>query len=160
MQKNEPPLRRDKFKVVFDTGVILQGALSDTGPAGRCLRLLDDAAVEAYINPALRSEYETVLTRDSLRMRFSALTQQRIDTALLRFDTEAKMVALPSPSSVQFPRDPKDEPSLNIAFHTQADFIVTRDNDLLDIANFRTTRLVDPVTFLRLYAEQELEKTQ
>ena len=56
---------------------------------------------------------------------------------------------------LQYPRDPKDEPILNLAIQEQADFIVTRDKDLLDLDYSRDFRLlypylrvVDPLTFV------------
>ena len=53
-------------------------------------------------------------------------------------------------------RDPKDEPYLNLAIATDASYLVSRDNDLLDLmtdSEFRTQhpdlKILDPVAFLR-----------
>jgi predicted nucleic acid-binding protein len=55
---------------------------------------------------------------------------------------------------------------LNLAIEAQADFIVTRDNDLLDLMRwdtetgrefqkrFRSLRILDPVAFLKLVEQQ------
>lgn len=49
-------------------------------------------------------------------------------------------------------RDPKDEPYLNLAAHSQADYLVSRDRDLLEAdaiaKKMPTLRIVDPVAFL------------
>ena len=57
-------------------------------------------------------------------------------------------------------RDPKDEPYLNLAIATKTSFIVSRDNDLLDLMRwdqaegrefqkrFRFLRVVTPEAFL------------
>ena len=56
-----------------------------------------------------------------------------------------------------FPRDPKDEPYINLALAANADYLVTRDNDLLDLMNdsdfrqqFPGLTILDPVAFLRV----------
>jgi predicted nucleic acid-binding protein len=60
-------------------------------------------------------------------------------------------------------RDVDDEPYLNLAIEVQADYLVSRDNDLLDLVNpttadavafqrrfsFSFVKIVDPVAFLK-----------
>ena len=57
---------------------------------------------------------------------------------------------------MEFPRDPNDEPILNLAIQEQADYIIARDKDLFDLGksnDFRLLypylRIVDPVEFLQ-----------
>lgn len=144
-----------KLRVIFDTGVILQAAISDSGagPASRILRLVSADRLEVFISPRLRSEYEMVLYRDAIRAKKPILTDT-VAEELLRFVDETALLAHPVPPYVNFHRDPKDEPILNLAIHIQADFIVARDKDLLDLKDsVKGIRIVDPVTFLRLYEE-------
>ena len=61
-----------------------------------------------------------------------------------------------------YPRDPKDEPQLNLAIEVQADYLISRDNDLLDLMDwhreegrafqkrFRFLKVVTPEEFLRV----------
>jgi len=65
------------------------------------------------------------------------------------------------PKRFELPRDPGDEPYLNLAIETGARFLVTRDRDLLDLmrwdteegrnfqSRFPDLRILDPVAFLR-----------
>jgi uncharacterized protein len=65
------------------------------------------------------------------------------------------------PALFPFERDPDDEPYLNLAVHAAAQYLVTRDRDLLDLAEPRTDaarqlkrtcpglRVLDPVKLLR-----------
>lgn len=67
----------------------------------------------------------------------------------------------PVPVRFRFPRDPDDEPYLNLAVHGHAHYLVTRDRDLLDLADSTTDeakdllricpglRVLDPVGLLR-----------
>lgn len=64
------------------------------------------------------------------------------------------------PQVVKFPRDPHDEPYLDLAAAARADFLVTRDRDLLDLTTGHSTdakefrqrfpvlKIVDPVELL------------
>jgi putative PIN family toxin of toxin-antitoxin system len=45
-------------------------------------------------------------------------------------------------------RDPKDDKFLELAMSAEAEAIITRDRDLLDLDPFRGIRLFDPQTFV------------
>lgn len=61
-----------------------------------------------------------------------------------------------------YPRDPDDEPYLNLAIEVGADYLISRDNDLLDLMKwekeegrefqkrFRFLKIVSPEEFLRV----------
>lgn len=58
-------------------------------------------------------------------------------------------------SYIQFPRDPNDEPILNLAIQVKADYLVERDRDLLDLGQsayfrllFPFIKIVDPLVFV------------
>ncbi len=66
------------------------------------------------------------------------------------------------PNILRYLRDPNDAPYLNLAIETKAVFLVSRDNDLLDLMTdytdeskdfrrrFRKIKIVDPVKFLQI----------
>ncbi len=85
------------------------------------------------------------------------------DDAVQRFIAaieELARIFLEVPRILQFDRDPKDEPYLNLAVATGASYLVTRDKDLLDLADASTPdgkrlrhhtpklRIVEPRAFL------------
>ncbi len=61
-----------------------------------------------------------------------------------------------------YPRDPNDEPFLNLAIEVEADYLISRDPDLLDLMKwekeegrtfqqrFRFLKIVTPVEFLQM----------
>ena len=60
------------------------------------------------------------------------------------------------PAVYRLHRDPDDEPIVNLAIATQAAFLVSRDQDLLDLMNDEEFRkaypdltILDPVAFLK-----------
>ena len=62
----------------------------------------------------------------------------------------------------EYQRDPDDEPYINLAIEAEADFIISRDSDLLDLMNwkqpngrafqrrFRSLKIVSPIEFLKI----------
>lgn len=150
-------------RVVFDCVVCLQGATRETGPAGACFRLLREGHVTAYLSPATLAEVSEVLHRPKSRKRFKTLTAERVDEFLRELQNAA--VLLESvPQAFTYPRDPVDEPYVNLALAAGANYLVTWDNDLLDLmgddpgsgdfrARFPGLVILTPVAFLREMAK-------
>lgn len=59
-----------------------------------------------------------------------------------KIETEAALIKN-VPTEYRFDRDPKDEPYLNLAIVTNAIFLVSRDNDLLDLMRVETPEAQD-----------------
>lgn len=151
--------------VIFDTGCVLQAAINPAGPAADALDLLDQGRIVVYVSSRLRSEFEDVLTRPTIRAKNRLITDAQVEAGLARFDSRAVLVPNPPPY-VSYPRDPDDEPVLNLAIHVGADYIITRDRDLLDLMDsdrpegrsfrrrFPRLRILDPVAFLEVMRQQ------
>lgn len=72
------------------------------------------------------------------------------------------------PPSFKYERDPKDEMIVDLAAVCKADYIVSRDKDLLDLMTnfdaeskefrqkFRLLKVVAPAEFLKIIAEKDL----
>jgi predicted nucleic acid-binding protein len=60
------------------------------------------------------------------------------------------------PAYVAFERDPEDEMVLNLAIHLEADFIVSKDRDLLDLS--RTSGWQTAYPTIRIIPPEELRK--
>ena len=138
---------------VYDTGIFLQAALNSKGPAARIFALLEAGLIILYISPRLRHEIEDVLYRPALRTKYPRLTDQIVTGILDRLDSLARMVPN-APLHFALPRDRKDEPILNLAIHIRADYLVSRDRDLLDLnqdaifkAAYPFLSVLDPAAF-------------
>src|SRR5438309_11800740 len=91
--------------VVFDTGIVLQAAINPRGPAAAAIDLFDQERVLLYISPRLRSEWEDVLMRPSLRAKNPRITDAQVAAALQHFDSKAILV--PNPALyIVYSRDP------------------------------------------------------
>ncbi len=72
------------------------------------------------------------MNRPNIRSKFSVLTPQYIEAFLLKIQYAAKFID-EVPHLYSHRRDPNNEPYINLAIVTQANYLVSRDNDLLDL---------------------------
>lgn len=148
-------------RAVFDCMVFLQGAGRPNGPAGACLRLIDEGKVTLCVSTDILAEARDVLTRPKTQKRFPSLTPDWVTKFVQDIERKAALVG-EVPKVFSLARDPKDEPYLNLAIATASRYLVSRDKDLLDLMNdsdFRTRypalTILDAVAFLRAIAQQE-----
>jgi putative PIN family toxin of toxin-antitoxin system len=148
-----------KPRVVLDCVVCLQGAARETGPAGACFRLMEEGAVTVCVNAQVLTAVKDVLTRPKVCQHFKTLTADRVDAFLRKLQTWALFVD-PVPEVFTYPRDPDDQPYVNLAVAAGAKYLVTWDNDLLDLmadnpegtafrGRFPGLVILTPVAFLR-----------
>lgn len=156
-------------KVVFDCMVYLQAAAREESPAAACLRLAENHLVQLFVSSDILDEIEDVLSRPNIRARFSELTDETVTAFVERLRKTAELVGR-VPKRFTFTRDVNDEPYLNLAIEVQADYLISRDNDLLDLMNpgtadgdelherFPSLKILDPVAFLKEKIEQTLSE--
>ncbi len=155
----------DPPRVVFDCNVGLQAMLG-VGPAFRCFEFVDTGRVVLLSSPATFTGLRDVLTRPKLLKKYPQLTHERASAFLNLFVKRATLIDM-VPHAVDFPRDRKDEPYLDLAVAQHASYIVTRDqNHLLNFAVESTPEanefrriypwllIVDPVAFIAAIARQ------
>jgi putative PIN family toxin of toxin-antitoxin system len=102
------------------------------------------------------AEVREVLERPRVRAKNPAVTDETTRELLDRLARIATKVA-DVPSLFSLPRDPDDEPYVNLALAADADYLVTRDRDLLDLMNdpgFRASHprliILNPVALLQV----------
>lgn len=141
------------ISAVFDCMVYLQAAVNDQSPAYACLELAESSQVRLFVSPAVLVELQDVLSRPALQKKFPQLTPSRVRLFLRKLLAVA-IAGKADDCGVQL-RDPDDLPYLNLAISENAEYLVTRDKDLLDLMsdpNFRDRfallKVVDPVGFL------------
>ena len=139
-------------RVVFDCMIFLQAAARRASPSGACLALAEQGLLELYVSPAILAEFRDVIGRPQIRTKFRQLTDDVVAEFIARIERIAVRVDEVG-TGITLVRDPKDEPYLNLAAHSQADYLVSRDRDLLEGADtiaktMPNLRIVDPVAFL------------
>jgi putative PIN family toxin of toxin-antitoxin system len=149
----------DKPRVVFDCKVLLQAAAREKSAAAKCLNLAESGLVQVYVSREVLAEAEDVLNRPEIRSHFPDLSDEIVGAFLKRLLKHSTLVRR-VPKKFSYPRDEGDEPYINLAVAAGADYIISRDRDLLDLMTghsdeckefrqrFRPLRVVEPIEFL------------
>ncbi len=134
------------MRVVFDTNVLIAAFLTE----GVCSKLLVRARrreFELYLSEDIILEFER-----NLRKKFSFSSAEIKDARSVLVEASGKIVAIVS-SVVPVCGDPEDDKILACAKQTDADYLVTGDQDLLVIDPYGRTRIVTPRNFENLFED-------
>lgn len=160
--------KRPRLGVVFDCNILLQAVARKTGPAGTCLRLAEEGFLRLLLSEEILTEVSEVLKRPTIRSRYPELTYEIVDEFLKALRNIAEITG-EVPRRFSYPRDIDDEPYLNLAIETEANYLVSRDKDLLDLMTghddsckefrqrFRSLTVIEPVEFLKEVRRYEAE---
>lgn len=128
----------------------------------------ESGLIQLCVSREVLAEAEDVLNRPKIWGRFPDLSDEIVGAFLKRLQKFSVLVRRVQ-KKFSYPRDEDDEPYINLAVAAGADFIISRDRDLLDLMTghtdeckvfrqrFRPLRVVEPVEFLRLIEEMEGE---
>lgn len=145
--------------VVVDCNVFVQAAANQKSHAARILDLLDEGKITLYVSNLILAEARYVLNRSDVRASLRKLTDVAVEALFERLDQSATLIKQ-VPRRFVYPRDPKDEPYINLAVEMKADYLVSHDNDLLDLMKwekeegrefqkrFRFLKILTPENFL------------
>ena len=131
------------ISAVFDTNTLLQGILSANGPAGQCIKFVDDGRIQLYFSQKTFEELQDVISRPLLRKKFPVLSSKRAEI-IIRTAAENSIFISAPPNIFSLERDKDDEKFIDLAVAAQADHVVTRDRDLLDLIETRDFRDLYP----------------
>jgi putative PIN family toxin of toxin-antitoxin system len=136
--------------------ILYQATVNTAGPAAKLLRQLEAGQFILYVSDEILDEARDVLSRPKLRAKSPRLTDETVQET---FDLLSRLAQTVSdvPSLFSLPRDPDDEPYLNLALAADVDYLVTWDKDLLDLmldASFRAQyprlTILNPVALLQI----------
>lgn len=134
---------KDPLKVIIDTNLwinyLITRRLIDLD------NILRDGRIRLIFSAELISEFLEVAHRPRLKRYFS---ETDIQALLMRFETYG--IFSPVVSEIDICRDPKDNFLLALAHDSGADFLLTKDEDLLILDPFGKTRIIDYFAFMAL----------
>lgn len=102
---------------------------------------------DLVVSPPVLREILEVLRRPVLVRRFTTVLG-RDPAALLAILQDAEVVVIDEDAMPRICRDPKDDTFLAMAVTSGARFIVSEDNDLLDLGEYDGVRLLNAESFL------------
>lgn len=139
------------LRVVFDTVVFVRALINPHSYTGK---LVFDSAdrYQLVLSPPVVTEILEVLSRPALIRKFRALRQITPDETLRLFERAEIVEVGPIPS---VSRDQKDDKFLSTAIAGGATYLVSADNDLLDLHEYQGIKIVNLEAFLQLLSEDE-----
>ncbi len=157
----------EKLRVIFDCMIFLQAVLSKKSIAFQLFENLHENRFILFISQDMLDEINDVLYRQKLRAKYSQVTDKLVEDFVSRVLKKTFFVKN-VPSHFKYSRDPKDEKYINLAIEAEADYLVSRDRDLLDLMTdvsvegkefrrkSRPLKIVEPIEFLKIIAEKNL----
>ncbi len=156
-----------KLRIVGDCMLFLQAVLSKKSIAYKLFAHLQKNSFTLFISREILLEILDVLSRQKLREKYSQVNDESVEQFLKEVLKKAVIIKN-VPATFQYPRDPKDEKYINLAIEVEADYLVSRDKDLLDLMTdisivgkefrqkSRPLKIVEPMEFLRILEEKDL----
>ncbi len=132
------------MNLVVDTNVLVSVAFWPKSEDRRCFVLLARRKYRLVVTEAILMEYRTVATRIGAR----EFPRQAVAPFLDWIERVAFLVE-PVPLGKQRSRDVKDDPFLACALAVRADYLVTKDKDLLDMGKPFGVTIITPREFHR-----------
>lgn len=157
----------EKSKVVFDCMVFLQAVRSNESIAFKLFEYLEANTFILFVSREMLNEVNNVLARPYIRANNPQITDEYVKAFLNRVLKKAVLIKN-VPIKFSYSRDPKDEKYINLAIEAEADYLVSRDKDLLDLMTdvsiqgkefrqkSRPLKIVEPIEFLMIIEENDL----
>lgn len=133
------------MRVVLDANVLVSAVISTAGPPREIVGAWVDGSFELLASPALLEELRDVLDRPSFRRWVSAATAAEF---IVGIGEDAVLVDDP-PAQQGLTADPDDDYLITLARAAGADYLVSGDRHLLDVAD-RDPPVLTPRQFLDL----------
>lgn len=135
------------YKVVLDSTVLVSVFLAKAGVSAELLHKAKDGGFDMCLAAEILEEVQRALLQyQKIRKRY-----HYSDQTVIQFVQNLRIVAhlitgLPSIDVVN--SDPNDNMVVACALKARADYIVTRDNDLLSLGNYEDIKVVTPENFM------------
>lgn len=152
---------------VFDCNIFLQSLLNPNSIAAKCVETVRSGKVKLFVSKDTLAEVRDVVLRPNILARLPDVAAAQIEAFIEDISSLSTLIRS-VPKSFKFQRDPKDEIIINLAIACKAEYIVSRDKDLLDLMSgftddckefrqrFRPLKIVKPLEFLRIIEEKQI----
>ncbi|MBI4028969.1 MAG: putative toxin-antitoxin system toxin component, PIN family [Candidatus Blackburnbacteria bacterium] len=134
------------IKVVFDTVIFVRGLINPHNFAGKVL-FTKSSQYRLFVSKPVLVEILEVLQRPELTSKFKTI--KNLDkTRILHLLKRAEVIEVKGDSTAS--RELKDNKFLALAEVAKADYLVSEDRDLLDLKEYKNTKIIDTETFLNV----------
>jgi len=121
------------MKVVLDTNIFLSGLMLPESIPGKIIAAWRSSSFELVLSELMLNEISRVLAYPKIRQRIG-WTDEEIEHFVMLLRFRADVVEIQHIQAV-VPRDPDDAPVLATFIASGADYLVSGDQDLLELRN-------------------------
>jgi putative PIN family toxin of toxin-antitoxin system len=140
-------------KAVLDTTVLVSALLTRKpgGASYELIRLAKDGAFELFISSDILEETAETLRYPRLRQRYAYS-----DADIIAFCLDLALIGTVVDDAPIVPvvRDPDDDKIVACAVAASADYLVSRDKDLLSLKEHEGISIISPETFLGMLRDE------
>lgn len=132
------------MKVVLDTNVIIDGIKDDYSYEKQIIDAVREGEIEAYANHQTLRENRLIMRRLIDNPEY----EHEINDLLSQINQVVNR------HQINIVRDPEDNKILESAVESGAEYLITRDDDLLSLGNFQNVQIVNPSQFWVRYKDE------
>jgi hypothetical protein len=136
------------MRVVLDVNVLISAVISPRGNPAQILRLWEQEGFELVVSPPILEELERVIHYPRIQEKYS-LSEEHVKQFLQMIGSGVTIVE-PSVELSVIEKDPPDNRYLECAIAAGASYIVTGDDHLLGLKEYRGVAILNPTEFLAL----------
>lgn len=131
------------MKIVLDTNVIIDGIKDDYSYEKQIIDAVRNGEIEAYANHQTMQENRLIMRR--------LIENPEYEKEINDLMSQINMVV--NRHQINIVGDPEDNKILESAVEAGAEYLVTRDNDLLSIEKYEGVQIVNPSQFWVRYKD-------
>jgi putative PIN family toxin of toxin-antitoxin system len=131
------------MKIVLDTNVLIDAFKDDYSYEKRIIDEVIAGKIQAYANHQTLQENKLILNK----LVDSPDYERELN------DFFAQLNTVRNRHQIHIVRDPEDNKILESAVEAEADYLITRDNDLLRLGRYHNIQIVDPTSFWIRYTD-------
>ena len=136
------------MKIVLDTNVWLSGIFWG-GEANKILEKAEKKEMQIIISEDILSEIIKILNRESKFQKYILNLRLSIEDLLRTILSISTLIETKTKLDI-IKADPKDNIILEAAIEGKVEYLVSYDNHLLNMIEFRNIKIISPGEFLRL----------
>jgi putative PIN family toxin of toxin-antitoxin system len=134
------------IRAVLDTGALISAFINRHGPSRHIFEAWQESKLELVTSLPLLQELDGALHHDRIQLKY-ALGEDDVYAYILLLGTQGTVVRMPRGMST-LSGDLADNEFLACALAGRAQFIITGDDELLELGRFAGIRLITPRDFV------------
>src|SRR3989344_2229727 len=132
------------MNVVFDTNILISATLWDGSVSQKLFLKLIETKTDIFSSAEILLEYKQVLKRD-----FDIYTDKEIENITEKVVSSLKLIE-PNKKENAVKEDPDDNKIIDCAVASNSNYIVTYDNHLLKLKDYKQIKITKPEELLKL----------